>query len=85
MSNTKNIPRINLGAFIETFVCYKKGKTNLEEAALELNDSSCLPLTVCNDLLLMTKRENITQIWAHNKGSKQLMKSEKGKSDQDNL
>ena len=67
MSNTKNIPQVNLWAFIETFVCYKKGKTNLEEATLELNDSSFLPLTACTDLLLMTERENIMSLKKDNK------------------
>ena len=69
MSNTKNISQENLSAFIEKFICYKKGQTNLEEASLELNDSSLLPLTACMDLLLMTERDNIMSLKKDNKES----------------
>ena len=72
-------------SMIHIMVDYKKGLLNLNSALKALDHVTDLGPEICKKMLKSSKRENITQIRAHNNGSKQLLKSEKGKSDQDNI
>jgi len=62
MPNKKKLTPININIFIETFVRYRKGKNNLEEAMLALHESSGLSQTNCREMLLGSKRENIISL-----------------------
>ena len=72
-------------SMIHIMVDYKKGLLNLNSALKALDHVTDLGPEICKKMLKSSKRENVTQIRAHNSGSKQLMKSKKGKSDQRNI
>ena len=72
-------------SMVQIMLDYRKGLLNLNSALKGLDYVTDLGPEICEKMLKSSKRENVTQIRAHNSGSKQLMKSKKGKSDQRNI
>ena len=72
-------------SMVQIMLDYRKGLLNLNSALKTLDYVTDLGPEICEKMLKSSKRENITQIRAHNNRSKQLMKSKKGKSDQRNI
>jgi len=85
VSKTVATNKESVMSMIHIMVDYKKGLLNLNSALKALDHVTDLGPEICNKMLKSSKRENITQIRAHNNRSKQLLKSEKRKSDQDNI
>ena len=50
---------MDVGGMIETFVLYRKGTKNLEEAIFALQETCGLPPDCCTEMLKSTKRRNI--------------------------
>lgn len=59
MSNNKSFSNVDVGGMIETFVLYRKGVKNLEEAVFALQDTCGLPPDCCREMLMSTRRKNI--------------------------
>jgi len=59
MSNNKSFSNVDVGGMIETFVLYRKGVKNLEEAMFALQDTCGLPPDCCREMLMSTRRKNI--------------------------
>jgi len=74
--------KVDVTGMIDAMVDYRVGQTNMKSATKELQETTGLPVEVCEVLLKEMRRHNVTQIRGYSNEPERLRKGKKGKSNE---